>query len=96
MRRKVADTLTISLFVRYVELHAILDDEPGILEKGDLISAQVLYRCYEAYHEEPSGAFETSGDALLDQIWQTGVTSTRNCIEESYTAGPDVTSSHGI
>jgi len=75
---------------RYIELHALLDDEVGSLEHVLLLSpSQALYRSYGPYQEDPkAGAFSIPGDTLLTQIWKTGVDTTRSCVEDTCVDGP--------
>jgi hypothetical protein len=43
---------------RYIEVHAVCDDDVGDLADVDLIEATALFRCYDEYHAEPLGTFQ--------------------------------------
>ena len=64
---------------RYLEVHVLAP--PDAIH---FIHEDYLERCY---YEAPEGAF-SSGDALLDRIWMTGVETHRACAEDSLIDNP--------
>ena len=77
---------------RYLEVHAVCDDANQDVDAIKLVQVKVLYRCYEAYHAEPTGAFQATGSPSLDVIWRTGVESTRSVVARHRPMAP----THGV
>eukprot|EP00658_Telonema_sp_P-2_P035079 TRINITY_DN25561_c0_g2_i1.p1 TRINITY_DN25561_c0_g2~~TRINITY_DN25561_c0_g2_i1.p1 ORF type:complete len:481 (+),score=99.07 TRINITY_DN25561_c0_g2_i1:396-1838(+) len=73
---------------RYMELHVLSDEYTVDLSHVQLVSASALYRCYDSYHQPPSGGLASQDRPALARIWSTGADSTRSCTEDVCIDGP--------
>lgn len=72
---------------RFIELHAVCDDNPEDLSAVQLTAFSALFRGYKPYLASPTGAFDCS-DSKLATIWQVGVLTTSVCVEDTCIDGP--------
>lgn len=72
---------------RFIELHALCDDNPEDLSAVQLKTFSALFRGYRPYLSPPSGAFDCS-DSKLATIWRVGTLTTSVCVEDTCIDGP--------